>query len=152
LGRPEVPAAGALQSIDNPASRGLSTRGETAVLNSINYLTYLAFSVFITIFVAHTLSRNGLPFLIRGFKGNKELAVSTNHLLVVGFYLVNVGFVLLRMTTGVSIDSFEQIIVYQTSGLGIVLVVLGFAHFFNMYVIHRLGQSELDFQRFQAPQ
>ena len=120
------------------------------MLNSVNYLIYLAFSIFITIFVAHTLSKNGLPFLIRGFKGNKELAASTNHLLVVGFYLVNLGFVLLRMTTGRAIDTFEQIIVYQTSGLGIVLLALGFAHFFNMYVIHRLGRSEMEFQQASA--
>lgn len=116
------------------------------MLNSVAYLTYIGFSVFITVFVAWTLSSNGLPFLIRGFKGNRELAVSTNHLLVVGFYLVNLGFVLLRMTTGKSIDNFEDLIVYQTSGLGIVLVVLGGMHFFNMYVIHSLGQSELQFE------
>ena len=115
------------------------------MLNTINYLIYLAFSLFITIFVARTLSHNGLPFLVRGFKGNRELAESTNHLLVVGFYLVNLGFVLLRMTTDSRIDSVEQIIVYQTSGLGIVLLALGFAHFFNMLVIHRLGQSEMRF-------
>jgi hypothetical protein len=115
------------------------------MLNSVNYLTYLAFSVFFTVFVAYTLSKNGLPFLIRSFKGNRELAVSTNHLLVVGFYLVNLGFVLMRMTTGKSIDTLEDIIVYQASGLGVVLVVLGFAHFFNMYVLHRLGRSEIDF-------
>ena len=116
------------------------------MLNSVNYLTYIGFSIFITVFVAWTLSRNGLPFLIRGFKGNRELAVSTNHLLVVGFYLVNLGFVLLRMTTGKSIDTFEDVIVYQTSGLGVVLVTLGCMHFFNMYVIHRLGQSEIAFE------
>ena len=115
------------------------------MLNSVNYLTYLAFSVFFTVFVAYTLSKNGLPFLIRSFKGNRELAVSTNHLLVVGFYLVNLGFVLMRMTTGKSIDTLEDIIVYQASGLGVVLVVLGVAHFFNMYVLHRLGRSEIDF-------
>ncbi len=121
------------------------------MLNTVSYLTYIGFSVFITVFVAWTLSSNGLPFLVRGFKGNRELAVSTNHLLVDGFYLVNLGFVLLRMTTGKTIDTFEDVIVYQTSGLGVVLVVLGCMHFFNMYVIHRLAQSELDFERFNAP-
>ena len=70
------------------------------MLTSITYLVYLTLSIFITVFVARTLSRNGLPFLIRGFKGNEDIAVSTNHLLVVGFYLLNLGFVLLRMRTG----------------------------------------------------
>ena len=114
------------------------------MLNSINYLIYLALSIFITIFVARTLSRNGLPFLIQGFKGNEDIAVSTNHLLVVGFYLINLGFVLLRMRTDGAINTFEQLIVYQTSNIGTVLLVLGVLHFFNMYVIHRLGRSELE--------
>src|SRR5262245_49771785 len=96
----------------------VAERKENTVLNSINYLTYLAFSIVITVFVARTLSKNGLPFLVRGFKGNEELAASTNHLLVVGFYLVNLGFVLLQMTTSKTINTFEQLIVYQTSGLG----------------------------------
>ncbi|HNP37648.1 MAG TPA: hypothetical protein PKK10_17505 [Woeseiaceae bacterium] len=115
------------------------------MLNSVNYMIYISFSVFITVFVSRTLSKNGLTFLVAGFRGNRELAASTNHLLVVGFYLVNLGFVLLRMRTGVTIDSFEQLIVYQASGLGLVLLVLGLAHFFNMYVISRISRSNLDF-------
>ena len=117
---------------------------ECAVLNSINYLVYLSLSIFITIFVARTLSKNGLAFLVEGFKGNEALAVSTNHLLVVGFYLLNIGFVMQRMVTNTRIDSFEQMIVYQTSSLGVVLFVLALAHFFNMYVIYRLGKSGLE--------
>lgn len=115
------------------------------MLNSVNYIVYIAFSVFITVYVSRTLSKNGLAFLIEGFKGNEELARSTNHLLVVGFYLVNLGFVLLRMRTGVLIDTLEQLIIYQASGLGLVLLVLGLAHFFNMYVIYRISRSDFDF-------
>ena len=86
------------------------------MLNTVNFLVYIAISVFITIYVSRTLSRNGLAFLIEGFKGNVGLAESTNHLLVVGFYLVNLGFVLLRMQTNVFIDTIEQLIIYQASG------------------------------------
>lgn len=105
------------------------------------YITYIILSIFITIFVSRTLSKNGRIFLVNGFSGNEELADSVNHLLVVGFYLVNLGFVLFRMRTGVAITSFEEVIVYLTSGLGIVLLVLGVAHFFNMYVIHMFGRN-----------
>lgn len=114
------------------------------MLNPANYAIYIVISVFITVYVSRTLSKNGLTFLIAGFKGNRDLAESTNHLLVVGFYLVNLGFVLLRMQTNVSIDSVEQLIVYQASGIGLVLLVLGFAHFFNMVVIHKISRSNLD--------
>ena len=114
------------------------------MLNTVNYVVYISFSVFITVYVSRTLSKNGLPFLVEGFKGNVELAESTNHLLVVGFYLVNLGFVLLRMQTNVYVDNLEHLIIYQASGLGLVLLVLGFAHFFNMYVIHRISRSNID--------
>jgi len=111
------------------------------MINSVNFIVYLAFSIFITVYVSRTLSKNGLAFLVQGFKGNVELATSTNHLLVVGFYLVNLGFVLLRMQTNIVVDSLDRLIVYQAEGLGLVLLVLGFAHFFNMYVIHRISVS-----------
>ena len=78
---------------------------------------------------------------LAGFSGNEELADSVNHLLVVGFYLVNLGFVLLKMRTGVSIHGLEGLIVYLASSLGFVLLVLGIAHFFNMYVINRFGRN-----------
>ena len=105
------------------------------------YITYIIFSIFITVLVSRTLSKNGRIFLVNGFSGNEELADSVNHLLIVGFYLVNLGFVLLRMRTGAAILNFEELIVYLTSGLGVVLLVLGVAHFFNMYVIHMFGRS-----------
>ena len=114
------------------------------MLNTTNFIIYITLSVFITVYVSRTLSKNGLTFLVAGFKGNRELAESTNHLLVVGFYLVNLGFVLLRMQTNVVIDTPEQLIVYQASGVGLVLLVLGLAHFFNMFVIHRISRSPLN--------
>jgi putative Mn2+ efflux pump MntP len=94
------------------------------------------------VFVSRTLSRNGLPFLVRGFKGDEDLARSTNHLLVVGFYLLNLGFVLLQMRTGVDVNTVEQLIIYQAQSIGQVLVILGMAHFFNMAVIHQLGRGQ----------
>ena len=105
------------------------------------YLIYIVLSIAITVYVSRTLSKNGLAFLIDGFDGNVVLAKSTNHLLVVGFYLVNLGFVLLRMNTGAVIETIDQLIVYQAKGLGVVLLVLGVAHFFNMYVIHRFARG-----------
>ena len=107
------------------------------MLTTINYIVYITLSIGFTVFVSRTLSRNGLPFLVEGFGGNEVLAESTNHLLVVGFYLVNLGFVLLRMRTGIDIPDVDALIVYQASGLGLVLLVLGAMHFFNMYVVHR---------------
>jgi len=108
---------------------------------TLTYIIYITLSIGITVYVSRTLSKNGLPFLVNGFAGNRELAESTNHLLVVGFYLINLGFVLLRMRTGMVISDIDELIVYQASGLGLVLLILGAMHFFNMLVIHRFVRS-----------
>ena len=62
-----------------------------------SYLGYLAISIGLTVWVARTLSKNGRVFLIDSFLGNQELADSVNHLLVVGFYLINVGYISLAL-------------------------------------------------------
>src|SRR6476646_6435743 len=65
------------------------------------YITYMVASVGLTVWVAHTLHKNGRIFLVDSFLGNEALADSVNRLLVVGFYLINVGFVTLALKYGV---------------------------------------------------
>ena len=62
---------------------------------TISYSLYLLIAIPVTIWVAKTLHRNGRVFLVDCFHGNAEMADSVNHLLVVGFYLINIGFVTL---------------------------------------------------------
>src|SRR5262249_23199559 len=64
---------------------------ETTIV--VTYLIYLLISVALTVWVARTLHKRGAIFLVDAFHGNAELAASVNHLLVVGFYLINIGFV-----------------------------------------------------------
>jgi hypothetical protein len=58
-----------------------------------SYFVYLAISLTVTVWVAKTLHKRGRIFLVDAFHGQQELADSINHLLVVGFYLINVGYV-----------------------------------------------------------
>jgi cytochrome c biogenesis protein CcdA len=100
-----------------------------------SYLTYLAVSIFVTVRVARTLHRSGRVFLVDSFHGNEQLADSVNHLLVVGFYLVNVGCVSLALRFGKKPNDLEQIIEYLSTKLGLVLLILGVMHFFNVRTI-----------------
>ena len=69
------------------------------------YLLYLAVSISITVWVARTLHKNGRIFLVDSFLGNEALADSVNRLLVVGFYLVNLGYVSLALKTRTTIPN-----------------------------------------------
>ena len=66
----------------------------------VTYLLYLAISVTLTVWVAKTLHNNGRIFLVDAFHGNEPLADSINHLLLVGFYLINIGYVSLALKYG----------------------------------------------------
>src|SRR5262245_21150583 len=103
-----------------------------------SYLVYLAISLGVTVWVARTLFRNGRVFLLDAFHGHSELADSVNHLLVVGFYLLNVGYVTLAMRTGSALPGAREAIELVCDKIGVVLLVLGIMHFFNLYVFNRL--------------
>lgn len=109
------------------------------VMTHIAYGLYLAISVGMTIWVARALSSNGEIFLIRCFGQDQELATSTNRLLVIGFYLVNLGFISYRLNDW-QVDT-VSLIPDVGSRVGISLLVLGLMHFFNMVMIARFGRA-----------
>src|ERR1043165_6802600 len=102
------------------------------------YLLYLAISVALTIWVAKTLHKNGRIFLVDSFLGNEGLADSVNHLLVVGFYLINIGFVTLALKYGEKAVDSQTGLEILSSKVGLVLVVLGVMHFLNLFVFSNM--------------
>ena len=110
----------------------------------ISYALYLAITLAITIWVARTLSKNGKVFLVQCFGQNDELATSTNHLLVVGFYLVNIGFITLTLSLGDDPTTGPEAIRFLSSKVGLAVLVLGGMHFFNMSAIARFGRKVND--------
>jgi hypothetical protein len=104
----------------------------------ITYLLYLLFSVPLTIWVARTLSRYGRIFLVDVFHGNEDFADAVNRLLVVGFYLVNLGFVTLFLRTGDTVLDARGLIEQLSVKLGVVMVVLGLLHLVNVSVFNAI--------------
>ncbi len=102
------------------------------------YLLYLAISVALTIWVARTLHKNGRIFLVDVFHGNEPLADSVNHLLVVGFYLINLGYVSLALKLGYDVRTAQEGIEALSVKVGMVLIVLGGMHFFNLFIFSRM--------------
>jgi hypothetical protein len=106
------------------------------------YLIYLAISIALTIWVARTLHKNGRVFLVDVFHGNDALADSVNHLLVVGFYLINFGYISLALKLGYVIEDAQQGIEALSYKIGMVLIVLGAMHLFNLFVFSRMRRRK----------
>ena len=107
------------------------------------YLIYLAISIAITVWVGYSLSKNGRVFLIAVFKNNVALADSINHLLLVGFYLINYGFISLALKGNTTPGNWEESMEFLSAKIGLVIVVLGGMHFFNMYVLMNFRNFKL---------
>jgi len=113
------------------------------MLTVYSYGFYVVTSVLITIWVARTLAKNGRVFLIDAFHNNAPLADSVNHLLVVGFYLINIGYITLALKYGDKPRMLADAIEFTSTKIGLVLVVLGAMHFFNLYVFTKLRRRAL---------
>jgi hypothetical protein len=106
------------------------------------YVAYVLLSVALTVWVGRTLHKNGRAFLIDVFADREDLADSVNHLLVVGFYLINFGYIALalKLTERAenATDAFEAV----SYKVGLVLVVLGLMHFFNLFLFSRIRANK----------
>ena len=102
------------------------------------YVAYLLISVALTVWVARTLHKNGRIFLVDSFLGNEALADSVNHLLVIGFYLINIGYVTLALKYGDKPTDARTALETLSTKVGLVLVVLGLMHFFNLLIFSKM--------------
>lgn len=112
-------------------------------LTVLTYILYLVIALPVTIWVARTLHKNGGIFLIDCFHGNEKLADSVNHLLVVGFYLVNIGFITLYLKLEALIANGPEVFEALSTKIGTVLLVLGAMHFFNIYIFNKMRKRGL---------
>lgn len=107
------------------------------------YVVYLLIAVPLTIWVATTLARNGRTFLVDVFGGNEALAHAVNRLLVVGFYLLTLGFVALLLRMGDEVATIREGFEVLSVKLGIVMLILGVLHACNVYVFNAIRRRHL---------
>jgi hypothetical protein len=104
----------------------------------LTYAAYLTVSILLTIWVAKVLFNNGRIFLVDIFHGNAPLADSVNKLLVVGFYLINIGYMCLVLKETNTIKNTQEVIEVLSYKIGTIILILGGMHFFNVVVFFKL--------------
>ena len=114
------------------------------------YSIYLVITITLTIWVARTLFRNGKVFLVDIFHGNAILANSVNNLLLVGFYLVNIGYAVRTLSVTENIGDTRQLIEILSIKVGAIILILGVMHFFNMAIFFKLRSKALQHRKLSA--
>ncbi len=105
--------------------------------NLMAYYIYLPVIILLTWYVARTLFRNSKIFMLDIFHGSSEIALSTNKLFEVGFYLLNLGFALVIMRVSVELNNARTMMETLSSKIGGFAIYLGIMLFFNLYLFFR---------------
>ena len=107
----------------------------------IGYTIYLPIVILLTLYVAHILFRNANVFMLEIFSGKTEIALSTNKLFEVGFYLINIGFALLilkfKLPNGEILDTKQELMEVLSYKIGGFSIYLGVMMFLNLLMFFR---------------
>lgn len=109
----------------------------------IAYIVYLLITITITVLVANALFKNGKVFLNDIFHNNIELAESVNKLLLIGFYLVNIAYVVFALKITGTIISVQHLFETLSYKIGFILLLLGAMHFMNLYIFFNLRKKAI---------
>lgn len=107
----------------------------------VSYCIYLPVTIALTIWVAKTLFTNGKVFLIEIFHNDQLLADSVNRLLLVGFYLINIGYAVYTLKIFAAIEAPQGLIETLSAKIGWIILVLGAMHFFNLFILFGLRRK-----------
>ncbi|SEC84506.1 hypothetical protein SAMN04489761_3751 [Tenacibaculum sp. MAR_2009_124] len=98
-------------------------------LELIAYLVYLPVSIGLTTFVSQQLFKNSKIFMLDIFHQKEEIALATNKLFKIGFYLLNIGFAL-RIIHVYNISSYKFLVETLSEKIGGFSIYLGITMIF----------------------
>ncbi|WP_299115415.1 hypothetical protein [uncultured Winogradskyella sp.] len=110
----------------------------------IGYIIYLPIVIILTIYISKMLFKNGRLFMIDIFKGKEDIALATNKLFEIGFYLINIGFALYIMEIHYYQSaelSYQGLMEILSKKIGGFTIYLGLILFLNLYLFFR-GRSK----------
>jgi hypothetical protein len=103
--------------------------------NVTAYLIYLPISFYISVILGKVFYRNGRYFLLEAFSGDETITNAINHFLLVGYYLLNLGYDAYSLSFWPEIISMMDLVNELSLLLGSLVLGLGLIHYFNIYSI-----------------
>lgn len=104
-------------------------------MNLTAYLIYIVITYVITVHVGLQFYRNGRHYILAMFEGNEKYTDRVNHILLVGYYLVNLGYAALMISSWGYVASVEELVTSLAHNVGRIMLMLAVLHYINMAVI-----------------
>ena len=103
----------------------------------VAYCIYMPVAIGLTLFVAHQLFKNSLVYMKDIFNGREEIAIATNSLFKIGFYLLNIGYALYILKISYKLLTVQSTIEVLSLKIGGFSIYLGIMLFLNLFLFFR---------------
>lgn len=105
------------------------------------YIIYLILMILIIGYVGRYFYINGRVFILSLLKGNESLTDFINRLLLIAYYLFNIGYAFLKLKQWQKITSLEALLSSLAANVGMLVLILALTHYLNMAAIYLLSKS-----------
>lgn len=109
--------------------------------NVISYLVYGCINIYIIYWVGKLFHRNGRVFILRLFKYNEFVTDTTNNILLMAYYLFNIGYSILQFSFWEKVTGIESMIASISIKTGILIMILAITHYCNLSLIYFLSKK-----------
>ena len=103
--------------------------------NIISYFIYFLISTLIIIKVGNICFKNGKIFVLALIPNHEEICLRTNQILLLAYYLLNIGYCAITINYWTFIVSFSQMIQVIASKTAIILLIIGILHYKNILIL-----------------
>lgn len=110
--------------------------------NVCAYIVYITLMVFIIVYVGRHFYKNGRIFILTLLEGNVSLTDYLNKLLLVAYYLFNIGYTFLKLKYWQKVTNIEVLFSSLSMNMGVLVLILAFTHYVNMAAIYLLSKSK----------
>ncbi len=104
-------------------------------LNIIGYLIYLSLTSIIIIKVGKLCYDNGNIFVSQLIPNHEELCHQINKMLLIGYYLLNLGYCAMTIISWEKIQTNNQLIEIIATKSAIIILTIGFMHYINIFLL-----------------
>lgn len=105
------------------------------------YAVFILLMVYIIVYVGRYFYTNGRIFILTLLQGQVSLADAINRTLLVGYYLLNIGYAFLKLKQWPLVKSMEAWWSSLALNIGLLVLILAALHYGNMLVIYFLSKS-----------
>lgn len=110
--------------------------------NILTYCIYLPIIAVIMVKVGWMFYTHGEIFLLHLFHNDQTVVKPINNLLLIGYYLVNIGYAIITIAFWETVDTLPQILNTLSEHLGIIIIGLAVLHYNNVLCLNYLVKSK----------